>query len=718
MLTNNKLLYVFPEMAFTAKVAETPKEDYYFVQAFHQINGDFMKDENLLFENLKKLFERIEEGTYTLVLPDFLFTDTIVNVPEIEDLKIAEHLRDQLLPRIEVSTFSHDTRTSILLQRKDNSKVQLSAFEKELIATIKLAIGNKEIKIDEIVPLSWILKAAVSLEPSLTIAQMGERLYLAEHYIGINQTVNAKLTDLEVIAETVKTLKGADPNLQTAYLLTSGLVEERLKKILLKTLPVQQLTEQNEEEAKVPSYLRQIIEVGARTLSLTDFPVPRFDLVVEETKTKPETVIQTEKVATEVITEELGVSEGVSEEVSVVEKKASVASSIDQDSDVIESKVQDIDDKLGEKSKKITENSTLIAQENEIEKETIKQSEISNLDENLSKPQSATAVFLPKKIVAEAAPVVAAAAQIKNEQSEQVSVAEKKTSVAPETVVDEPKSSSTTVETQKIQEKVAEQEKTEVSRSVESTTEIKTDAAPTEKVVKKKFALSFMNKDKKAPESKTEIAKTAEKKSENNDKITDINLVTKKKGRMGMFFKKLFLFILIFAITIIVGIVVGIGILLLSGKDVLKSEVSPTPEPTFLPTPEPIAEVPTATESTQPATPSIDEDEEVATTETKDDEEEIAIDKQKVLVVNATGVAGLAGKVKTALEKDGFKGIQTGNAKGKYEDAGTFVLMKERNSALIKLLEKASDKTLIYDEDYQTEDAAGTYDAVIVLNEE
>ena len=282
MLKINNLLYILPEMAFTATVGETPKPDYFFVQSFHQINGEFMRDENFVHDSLRKLFERVEEGTYILVLPDFLFTDTIVNVPATDDVKIAEYLRDQLLPRIEVSTFSHETRTTVLLQRKTTAKVQLSAFEKELAATIKLAIGSRKIDIAEIVPLSWTLKAAVSLEPSLTIAQLGERLYLAEHYIGINQTVNAPLTDLDIIAETVKTLKGSDPNLQTTYLLTSVLVEEKLKKILLKTLPVQQLTEPTDEEAKIPSYVKQIIEVSARTLSLSEFAVPRFSLNIDD----------------------------------------------------------------------------------------------------------------------------------------------------------------------------------------------------------------------------------------------------------------------------------------------------------------------------------------------------------------------------------------------------------------------------------------------------
>ena len=65
MLKNKKLLYILPEMAFTATVGETPKTDYYFVETFHQINGEFMKDENFVHESLKMLFERVEEGVYT-----------------------------------------------------------------------------------------------------------------------------------------------------------------------------------------------------------------------------------------------------------------------------------------------------------------------------------------------------------------------------------------------------------------------------------------------------------------------------------------------------------------------------------------------------------------------------------------------------------------------------------------------------------------------------
>ena len=43
--------------------------------------------------------------------------------------------------------------------------------------------------------------------------------------------------------------------------------------------------------------------------------------------------------------------------------------------------------------------------------------------------------------------------------------------------------------------------------------------------------------------------------------------------------------------------------------------------------------------------------------------------------------------------------------------------MKDKDTSVIKALEEASKLTLVYDEDYQTEDPRGEYDAVIVLNQ-
>ncbi len=712
MLKNCKLLYVLPEMAFTASVGEAPGQSTFFVQSFHQINGEFMKDENFLFENLKKLFERVEEDAYTLVLPDFLFTDTIVNVPETDDVKIAQHLRDQLLPRIEVSTFSHETRTSVLLQRKTNAKVQLSAFEKELAATIKLAMGSRQIAIDEVVPLSWTLKAAVSLEPSITIAQLGERLYLAEHYIGINQTINAPLTDLEIVAETVKTLKGADANLQTAYLLTSVLVEEKLKSLLTKTLPVQQLTQPSEEEAKIPSYVKQIIEVSAQTLSLSEFVVPRFNLNLDQ-----QTPAKTKDVSTAAVTVgdlssspksatsnlEVSAPEAITLSVAALPVENQVAEPTDTKQPVA-AKASDSSDEAATKVKE-----ALSVSEPEVA--TTNSATGDGAAVKMSLPEEKPVSAVAAGNAAAALPQTQAAVYLPAEAEPTPTFSDNKKPVAavsePEVAPQEVGKAVVASDTEEAapvlsflsqQQPQAAAKQAEIDSSPTSLPEERQDEpaavalhsqdVPDTKDIKDKQQLNFYPKDDKINQNGT--------------------VMEQKKGDMSVFLKKFFLFVVIFVVTIVVGIGVGLGILMLTNKNPFQTaSTTPTPLPTPVATPEPTVEptpAPTPDTASSAATPAPKK-------------ETVNLAKLKILVVNATKVAGLAGATRDNLQKGDFSGVKTGNAKGTYQTAGNFVLMKDKDTSVIKALEEASKLTLVYDEDYQTEDPRGEYDAVIVLNQ-
>lgn len=715
MLKNCKLLYVLPEMAFTASVGEAPGQHTFFVQSFHQINGEFMKDENFLFENLKKLFERVEEDAYTLVLPDFLFTDTIVNVPETDDVKIAQHLRDQLLPRIEVSTFSHETRTSVLLQRKTNAKVQLSAFEKELAATIKLAMGSRQIAIDEVVPLSWTLKAAVSLEPSITIAQLGERLYLAEHYIGINQTINAPLTDLEIVAETVKTLKGADANLQTAYLLTSVLVEEKLKSLLTKTLPVQQLTQPSEEEAKIPSYVKQIIEVSAQTLSLSEFVVPRFNLNLDQ-----QTPAKTKDVSTAAVTVgdlssshksvtsnlEVSAPEAITASVAALPVENQVAELTDTKQPVAAKASDDSDEAAAKVKEALSVSEPEVATTNSAtgdgaavkmslpEEKPVPAVAAGNAAAAL--PQTQAAVYLP----AEAEPTSAVvdnkelAVEVSEPKAETPDANQSAAPTASVGVTEEsPVLSFLSQQQPQAAAKQAEIDSSPVSLPKERQDEpaavaLHNQDVPDTKDIKDKQQLNFYPKDDKINQNGT--------------------VMEQKKGDMSVFLKKFFLFVVIFVVTIMVGIGVGLGILMLTNKNPFQTaSTTPTPLPTPVATPEPTVEptpAPTPDTASSAATPAPKK-------------ETVNLAKLKILVVNATKVAGLAGTTRDNLQKGDFSGVKTGNAKGTYQTAGNFVLMKDKDTSVIKALEEASKLTLVYDEDYQTEDPRGEYDAVIVLNQ-
>jgi len=279
MPTDTRLLYVLSDLAYIAKLIPGKKAHDFVLSDFRQINGEFL-DENVLLEaNLVKLFSKLEAGSYKLVLPDFLFTSTIVNLELESEEAVKEHLKNKLLPELGINEEDYYLDTTVLSNYKGSFKVQLTALEKSVVAPLaKILEDHKDVKIESISPLSWTSKSIISLEPSVAILQMGNHLFLAEHYIGVDQCYSVDIADGENFAETVKTLKGVEPSLQTVYLLTNSLVDDAIKEKLKETLPVQQLADLASENESMPSYVRQIIEASAKTFSIPEFLLPQFTL--------------------------------------------------------------------------------------------------------------------------------------------------------------------------------------------------------------------------------------------------------------------------------------------------------------------------------------------------------------------------------------------------------------------------------------------------------
>lgn len=286
MLNTQKLLYILPDLAYVAELLPAKKPHSFTIQSFRQINGEFIDDNEFIAENIAKLFSKLNAEEYHIILPDFLFTNTIVSVEEKNDTKIKEYLKESLLPSLDLKPTSHLLEPFILTEFKGTSKVQLSALEKSLIVPLRINADAVGVKIAAISPLSWTLKSLISLEPSISVTQVGEYLYTAQHYIGIDMTIHTTIQNIETISETVKTLKGAEPSIQTVYLLSNTVVEEKMKALLSDTLPLQQLVTASDDDAQMPSYVQQMIENGMQTLSISEYPVPKFkpDMVTADEK--------------------------------------------------------------------------------------------------------------------------------------------------------------------------------------------------------------------------------------------------------------------------------------------------------------------------------------------------------------------------------------------------------------------------------------------------
>ncbi|MDQ3008881.1 MAG: LytR C-terminal domain-containing protein [bacterium] len=281
MLNTKKLLYILPDVTYIAELLPTKKEHTFSIHSFRQINGEFLNDDDFIAENIEKLFSKIDADEYHLILPDFLFTNTVLEVQDTAEAKVRTYLKEKLLPSLNLSKDTHFFETTILNQYGGKSKVQLSALEKSVLNPIVVSTQAHDIKIAAVSPLSWSIKSVISLEPSISVVQIGSLLYVAQHYIGVDQTIMANVDEIENVGETIKTLKGAEPSIQTVYLLTNSLVEEKLKGMVSSTLPIQQLATFKEDDTQMPSYVRYIIESAMKTLDITEYPVPRFELPTE-----------------------------------------------------------------------------------------------------------------------------------------------------------------------------------------------------------------------------------------------------------------------------------------------------------------------------------------------------------------------------------------------------------------------------------------------------
>jgi hypothetical protein len=694
MLTSHKLLYILPDVAYIVELLPTKKEHTFSIQTFRQINGEFIDDNDFIVDNIKKLISKLEDKEYHVILPDFLFTNTIVEVAETDEAKVTAHLKEKLLPELTLSADTHQLKTFILTNHAGKSKVQLSALEKSVLAPVAQSVEEKGIEIKAISPLSWTVKSIISLEPSISIVQMGTHVYLTQHYIGIDQAMSTTVDDVANLAETIKTLKGAEPSIQTVYLITNQLVEEKLKENLSDTLPLQQLASFSEEESEMPSYVKFCIEAGMKTLSLDAFPVPKFPLPksseitapVKDTKTEAEQPATADSSAAAVSNAAVAKKEETTSEV----EAPATASSTD------ESTPSDLPKPAAAPAAATTAATTPAAG---AAVTTTVASAVNEITIDTDTTDAAAKVEEPDM-----------PAEQKSSEKTEKSPTTTDSTDKPDTASQPQEQPATTAESS------ATVESTSPEESVTKEPEVKETEAETE-VTAPEISLST-NKDKEddSDESTDESSEqtSATKDTEETEKEKDKETSTDKKSKdadtedakkddviknqsgLQPMLKMLGISFLVFLITVGVGIGVGRAFIYFTQQNTDTAQTTPVASAT--PTEEEESPTPEASPSPEPT-------------------EEIDVTELSVLVVNATTKAGHAGKSATLLEDAEFGEVDAANAKGDYEESGVVVLMEEEDEAILDAIAEALDEEVTFSDEIDVEDAQTEYDAVIVLTE-
>lgn len=554
MLNTKKLLYILPEVAYITEVLPDKKPFSFVVHSFTQVNGLFLEDENFVAANIIKLFGKLEKDEqYHVILPDFLFTNTIVSIKEKSDQAIKEELKNKLLPELGLKAETHLLDSSVLNEIRGVSRVQLSAIEKEILAPMRVAAHASGIKIAGLSPLSWVIKSLVSLEPSITVLQMGSHLYTCEHYIGIDQPSFSPVSEPEAVVEAIKTLKGSEPSIQTVYLLGNSLVEEKLREGLGKILPVQQLAHDNSDQEKMPSYVREVVEYSAKTLSITDYPVPIFPLARPSEE-------ELEKYKKDLAA--VNAPEDDDDELPAVLPKPATPTSIappKKEAVVKEEMKEEVAPKADEKDEEAENKEDKV--ENAVEKAVVASAAIAT--------------------VQSIAPAAAAAATTEMEAIGTASTKEDFEEISSKDVAQEPKILDTEKDKDELKpEKVVEPSQTPMTMKKDKDIDLT-------QFVQAQSATELPAK-KEVPVTKTPVV---------------LPTIKNKSGVQHML-KMIFITLAVFCVTVAVGVGVGLAILKFSGSSETAEtppvEVEATPTPTA--TPEPSATpTPSATASAKPA---------------------------------------------------------------------------------------------------------------------
>lgn len=619
MLNASKILLLLPDVAFAAELLPQKKPNTFGIQNCAQFNSDFFSNAVFVDEKVLKLFNKLEKDEpYQVILSDQHFINEIVTVKNENDAAIKEELKAKILPSLSISIDTHEVITTVLNEHKGETRIQITAIEKALIAPIRLAAEHSNIGIATICPLSWALKGLVSLEPSVTVAQLGSQLYVAMHYIGVWQCIQVKTEDVSKAVTIIRDFKKAEPSTMTVYALTNELIEQALKDGLKDVLPVQQMaTSVTEEPSQLAIATTASLEYFARSLSIPDFPIP---LIKPGKSTKAETEAYAKVVSSVMLTQE---EEDESPSQGDHMPTAQTTKATDKKSE--------------EKEVDVTPKVTT--------------TEESDLPKPTNPAESASAEEISPKVAA-TAPTITTISGTAPQPEDQV----------PAT-------------------KIADTVTTTATQANSSGTETNTTPA------------------------QTTIDLTQFAGGQSATSPEQLKPVQSKDGGKPMM-KMILITLGIFIVTVAVGVGVGLLILRFSAKP-STSTPTVTVEPT--PTEQPMPDA-NATNSAVASDSASASDSAVTSDVTKRTE--------KVLVVNATGRAGYAGTIRDKLVAGGFANSTAGNAKGTYAETGNFVYLKTEDATMIDDLEAASGLVLTEDETVgKTEDAAGAYDAVIVLNE-
>lgn len=637
LTTPSPILYVSSESSFFSIFDEKDKK--LSLKDVTRIDFPLIEKGLISEENFSHALKSLEQQEIHLIVSDEVFYHHISDYSLGNKSDIDEEIKET------VATVFSDKKEPLHIVTVDLAKtskmqtVQITAMTKENLRTLSRAAKEAEVKILSIIPASFVVKAFVSVDPSLFLLSTAKTYLLTSHYIGVDFAQNIEKDQADALPDTIKKLKKERPHIQHIYICADKDDTNQISKTLDEILPIQAVEVPEVScDSDTPFFLRAL-SVGIREVIENDFPLPHFSTHAADTQSDAvHEDAKLDKKKGEEAKVESKIVEPIAEILKQVKAESQQENSEPQKAAIEEVDVTEHADETKTESEK---------QPDEAEKEEMKSSK---LEQPATTAHEASVTPLIKPVSAIEPKVVLAAAV------PALSPVTPKITAAPISAVSTPK----LVISPKV---VTPTTLTPAGSLKESSSEEKSSENPmSEKVIASPAATSAVNK-------------------------------ATASGKKGGVFRYI---LLALAVALVISLIGG-GVVISQQALTDKKDIAlQTPVSKVTPTEAPIE--PTATPKPTAAPVNLKE--------------------LKVAVLNATSVAGKAGKYATLVKKAGATNVDAANAKGEYKEAGSFIMVtKPEYLGAIADLEKATELTLKEVEVNEKDNPNNKYDILIILNE-
>lgn len=272
---NSPILFISPDESYFAELnteAKTPE-----LMNVTKIDASLIANGEIERDSLEATLTQLKVKNIHIVVADDIFLHHIGDFPVNDKLSLEEHISNTISTAFPKQSDPLHIVTLDLAKTSRVQTIQITAMTKSNLQRISDALHAAGVTLKNMVPASFVVKAFVSIDPSLFILETPTAYLLTSHYIGVEYARTVPSAELTELSEELEKLKESHPHLQHVYL-SLATSDGKVKKTVEEVFPSQPVDlPKVKAESDTPHALKALV-LGYREIIENKFPFPEFEM--------------------------------------------------------------------------------------------------------------------------------------------------------------------------------------------------------------------------------------------------------------------------------------------------------------------------------------------------------------------------------------------------------------------------------------------------------